>query len=167
MVDTQVVNELIKVLDHEAGIYEDILKISKNKTGIIIEGKVHELENIVKLEQTLVLKMGKCETVRDQLTERLSKQLNMEASKITVSELIKHVDDDLAGKLKRCQRGITAVIDELRNSNELNSKLIKNSLEFINFSLNLISSIDTGSNNYGSTGYVNDTKKRNFFDVKL
>ena len=52
------INELISVLDQEARVYENILRMSKSKTNIIVEGKVAELDNMVKLEQSLILQNG-------------------------------------------------------------------------------------------------------------
>lgn len=161
------VNELIHVLDQEARVYEDILRISKNKTNIIIEGKVSELESITKLEQSLVLQIGRLEDLREELVKKLSDALGLKAAEINVSGLIKRIGGDRGKKLGDCQGRIAGTMDELKNSNELNSKLIKNSLDYINFSINVFASADGGSNNYGSSGQVNDPKKRNLFDMKL
>lgn len=161
------VNELVQVLDQEARVYDDILRISKNKTNIIVQGKVSELESITKLEQSLVLQIGRLEDLREGLTKKLSDALGIKMSEVTVSELVKHIGGEQAGKLKDCQGRITGVVNELKNTNELNSKLIKNSLEYINFSINIFANADMGSNNYGNTGQVNDSKKRNLFDMKL
>lgn len=167
VLDTALVNELINVLEQENRVYDSILKISKSKTNIIVEGKVTELENMVKLEQSLVLQMGRLEDMREKLTGKIAVLLNIKPSEITITELMKHIKSDQAQKLKACQDTLGKAINELKNANDLNSKLIKNSLDFINFSINLVASVDAGSNNYGNTGHVNDTKKKTFFDMKL
>lgn len=41
--NNQLVKGLIDVIEKESKIYEDILEISKNKTDIIVKGKVKEL----------------------------------------------------------------------------------------------------------------------------
>jgi hypothetical protein len=167
VLDTQMIHELIKVLDQEAKVYDDILKISKNKTNIIVEGKVAELENLVKIEQSLVFQMSRIETMRENLVDKISAQLNLKSGEVTISELLKHIKGSEADKLKECQTNMTKALNDLKQTNDVNSKLIKNSLDFINFSINLISSIDLGTNNYGTGGQTNDTKKRTFFDMKL
>lgn len=165
--DTFIIKELIGVLSREAEVYEGILKLAQNKTDIIVGGKVSNLENITRLEQSLIFKIRDIEDEREELLGKLSKQLNVEPSEITVSELIKHLEKGQAVELERARQRIVSILNKLRNANELNAKLIRNSLEYIDFSINLISAVDSGNNNYGNSGQVKSTKKRNFFDVKL
>lgn len=165
--DAALINKLIEILDKEAELYNDILKLSNNKTDIIVEGKVSELESMVKVEQTLVLQIAKLEDVREELVNAAADQLELNKQDLTISELYKHVEGELADKLNECRNRIAAVMDELKNTNILNARLIKNSLEYIDFSLNLLSAADSGTNNYGNTGVVNDGKKKSFFDIKL
>jgi hypothetical protein len=165
--DSFLVDELISILDKEAALYEDVLKLSKNKTNIIVEGKVSELESIVKLEQSMIFKMAKLEDVREGLVEKLSKQLGVNSNELTITQLSNMLQKEQAGKLNVCHKGLAKVLAELKDSNGLNSKLIKNSLEYIDFSVNLLASTSIAGNLYGNSGQTNDSSKRNFFDVKL
>ncbi|MCR4435073.1 MAG: flagellar protein FlgN [Clostridiales bacterium] len=165
--DANVIGELIGVLGQEARVYESLLKMSKDKTRIIVEGKVGELENMVKLEQSLVLQVGRLEAMREEIVEKCSKQTGDDISNLTITELQKYVDEEDAQKLKNAQEHMAGILDGLKSANELNARLIKNSLDFINFSINMFAGISTGNNNYGSTGQASGTEKRSFFDIKL
>ncbi len=165
--DNQLILDLIGILEQENRVYDDILKISKNKTNIIIEGKVSELESIVKLEQSLVLQMGKLESQREEMIEKMSGFLKVDPADITITELMKYLEPGQAMKLKGVQDKLGNTLKELKGANELNSKLIKNSLDYISFSVNILTDAGTGSNNYGHSGQVGDSKKRSFFDIKL
>jgi len=167
MMDTFIIKELIDVLSKETAVYEDIHKIAQNKTDVIVRGKVSNLDSITKLEQSLVLKIREIEDDREKLLAKLSEQLNIQAGKITVSELTRHLKKGQAEELRHAQQRMVSILNKLRNTNELNSRLIKNSLEYIDFSINLVSAIDSGNNNYGNSGQVNDSKNRSFLDVKL
>lgn len=162
----QKINELMDVLEREAGIYDDLLKISQNKTDIIVKGKVSELDNITKLEQTLILNMSKLEEIRESIINDLSAELGVNQSDMTISELLKYIDNSQVQKLEAYKTNLLDKIKEIKEVNELNSKLIKNSIDYINFSINVISSAPA-DNNYGNTGITNETKKKTFFDVKL
>jgi len=43
---------------------------------------------------------------------------------------------------------MTSIIEEIKNINEVNSRLIKNSIDFIDFSINILTSANLGGNNY-------------------
>ena len=163
----QLANELINTLKQEKGVYDSVLKIAEDKTDVIIKGKVDELEKMLKLEQELVLQLAKLEDLRERLVAKIFSELGIAGRDMTISTLAQAMEGPYASKLKECQGLLLDTIGRLKAKNDLNSKLIKNSLEYINFSINLIASVDSGSNNYSGSGQVSDAKKRNFFDMKL
>ena len=165
--DAVLINELIDILNKEAAIYEGVLKLSKNKTETIVAGKVAELEGITRLEQSMILQMGKLEGEREKLVDRLSVQLKVAAEDITISSLEKLLQKEQAGRLRACHKSLDRFLKELSDTNRLNSKLIKSSLDYIDFSINLLANTSSAGNLYGNAGQASDSKKRNFFDVKL
>lgn len=166
--DTVLIDRLIDVLNKETAMYEGILKLSKNKTDVIVEGKVTELEGITRLEQTLILQMGKLEEEREKLVDQMAAQLNRKASDITLTGLGELLPKEQSGRLKACHEKLPKLLKELGETNVLNSKLIKNSLDYIDFSVNILTSVGATGNNYSYSGQSSDSsKKRNFFDMKL
>ncbi|RCX14776.1 FlgN protein [Anaerobacterium chartisolvens] len=163
----QSANELINTLKQEKGVYDSVLKIAEDKTDIIIKGKVDELDKMLKQEQELVLQMAKLEDARERLVAKIFSELGITDKDMTISTLVEAMKSPYSSGLKECQSLLLDTIGRLKVKNDLNSKLIKNSLEYINFSINLIASVDSGSNNYSGSGQVSDAKKRNFFDMKL
>lgn len=160
-------NKLLEILGNQEKVYNDLLNISKNKTDIIIEGKVQELENATKVEQTLILKMSDLEHQLENNVNGLVDELTIKEKNVTISILLKYIKGNEKKKLEELRDRITNVISELEHANQLNSNLIQNSLEYINFSINLYSNANAdGSGNYQNDGEVN-TSKSSFFDVKL
>lgn len=158
---------LTEVLNQENEIYDTLSKLSNNKTDLIVKGKVHELESIVKIEQALVIKISRLEDEREKIVERLCSLFGKKPEEATISGLTAQLGQKESAELNLCQEKMIKNINTLKKSNELNSKLIKNSLEYIDFSINMMTSIDSVTNSYGNTGHSGDTKKRNLFDVKL
>jgi len=165
--DTNSVKKLTEILDKEASIYEAILKLSREKTDIIVNGKVNELEGITKVEQSMILQLGKLENERERIVEEIAAQLGIPAEEVTVSRLEKMLPKDQSAELKDCQQKMTDIINDLRHTNDVNSKLIKNSLDYIDFSVNILTNAGSSGDIYGKSGQSNDSKQRNFFDVKL
>jgi flagellar biosynthesis/type III secretory pathway chaperone len=159
--------ELAGVLDQEAVLYNEIYNISQNKTSIIMEGKVVELDKIVKLEQSMVMKLGKLEDIRENLVRQIAQLLGLELEELNLSTLTEKLKGEEVNPLKKSQQSLTETITRLKQANDLNAKLIKNSLEYIEFSLNLMTNTNVSTNSYGNTGQVGNAKKRNLFDIKL
>lgn len=164
---TELVKQLTDVLDQENEIYETLSKISDNKTDLIVSGKVVELGEVVKIEQALIIKISKLEDKREKIVDKLCAVLGRKPEEMTISSIALQLGQEDSDMLKACQARMLKCISKLKGINELNSKLIKNSIEYIDFSVNMMTSVDTMNNSYGSSGHEGDTKKRNLFDVKL
>ena len=165
--DTLLVDKLIEILNKETALYEGILKLSKNKTDVIVEGKVTELEGLTKFEQSTILQLGKLEEEREKLVDKLAEQLKVKVSDINLTSLEKLVPKEQAEKLKICHEKLPKVINNLSEANTLNAKLIRSSLDYIDFSVNVLTNAEATGNNYENSGQSSDSKKRNFFDMKL
>lgn len=160
-------SKLIEVLNKEASLYEEILALSKNKKDIIVNGNVSELESITKLEQSMILRLGKLENEREDLASRLADELGFGTTEITLKALSSRLPKEQAIEMDSCCKKLSAVLNELKETNSLNSKLIKNSLDYINFSINILSSVGPSDNNYVNSGEAITSKSRNFFDMKF
>jgi flagellar biosynthesis/type III secretory pathway chaperone len=159
---------LFKVMEEELKLHKYILEVSNLKTKVIVDGDIRKLEEIMKIEQAFVLKMGKLENLRERIAVGLARDIGISMDKLNIVELLQRVkQEDVAVKIKNCRDEMLKIVNELKNANEVNSKLIENSLEYIDFSINMLSSVDDGTNNYGNTGTVQDKTKRNYFDIKF
>ena len=118
--DTALIDKLIEVLNKEASVYEGILKLSKKKTDVIISGKVSELEGITKAEQSVIVTLGKLEEEREKLVEQIAVQLDMKASDVKLSDLIKLLPQEQAEKLKECHDTLPKVFSDIKNDNVVN-----------------------------------------------
>ncbi len=162
----KIVNDIADVINREHEIYTQLLELSRVKTNIIVEGKVIELEKMVKVEQTFLLEMGKLEGAREDLVENLAKELNCEPEEITLSRLITTSTGNEKEKLENLHKKINSTMKQLTDTNELNSKLIKNSLDYINFTMGIFMSSGTEDNNYDTKASIKSPKARNLFDIK-
>ena len=166
--NNQLVKGLIDVIEKESKIYEDILEISKNKTDIIVKGKVKELESITELEQSLIVQIGKLEAVREDLVNKICSNIGKDSSSnMTITELIGYIEAPQAEMLSSYKDNMISVLKEIKDINDINAKLIKSSIDFIDFSINIMSNVNSDGNNYSDNGQINDSEKKTYFDVKL
>lgn len=159
--------ELMSVLTEEKNIYDELLEISKNKKNIIVEGNVNELEKITKTEQSIMIELSKLEDRREDNIQRIADIIGIEPQNLTISKLAEHVDHETGKKLRDMRDTIMKVLKELKDLNALNSKLINSSMEYIEFSLGLLTSAVEADNNYTMDAERKGSKGKNFFDLKV
>jgi flagellar biosynthesis/type III secretory pathway chaperone len=164
------VQNVIKILNSQYNYYKDLLELSKTKKSIIIEGKVKELDKIIKLEQNMVFDIGQLERAREQETAQICKLIGLNIDTASLSEISSKLEPKYQQEISKLQGLLSDTLKNLKAANEINGELIKQSLEYIDYSINIITSANstTGSlyeditdKNKGAS-----TKKR-IFDTKV
>lgn len=160
--------KLFEVLDQQISLYESILSLAKKKKDVIVEGKVAELDNFIKMEQALVMRVGKLEQQREKIATEIAQSIGINNESFTMTEIAESLDHYQQNKFKQYQQNFSKILEELKGANQLNSKLIEQSLEYIEFSINVMAGSQAQSNEYENKG--NTLKKQStnrLFDVKL
>lgn len=163
----ELISKLEEILENEALLYTQILNIGNQKTDIIIKGKVNELAVLVEQEQDIVSKLAKLEFERDHVSTALHKELKLTDEEVTLTQLVKHIEGKNADSLIERQNKLLDVLKQVKNVNDQNGKLINSSLEYIEFSINVLSSAVNPGNNYNQVGYTGAVGKSSLFDKKL
>lgn len=135
------IEELIDVLDKEEREYQDLILLSHEKTPVIVKGDLEKLQRITEAEQYIIGKVNKLEKKRTEVASDIALVLGKE-------DTLKVMDiADLLKKQPQEQQKLLEVYDRLRDTlkkldtvNELNKGLVGESLEFIQYNLNLYKS---------------------------
>lgn len=135
--------ELISTLEMENQKYEKLLELSKRKADIIAKRDVAQLEQITDEEQIVVTDINRLDSKREEVTKDIANVINKDVETLKLSVLI-----ELMGRQPDQQRKLAAVHDKLKETvhqvkmiNENNQKLIEQTLEMVQFDLNLIRSM--------------------------
>ncbi|HHZ14071.1 MAG: flagellar protein FlgN [Caldicoprobacterales bacterium] len=158
---------ILSSMEKERDFYLELNELSTRKTDIIIEKKIKDLEKIVDLEQGIIVNIGKLEADRQELVDRLAGIKDVDPESITLSTLIEYSDGDIRDRFQTLQDDFVRIIDRQSHLNEINEKLIRTNLEYINMAINLMVGDGTSGQVYQREGR---TKKggqnRNLFDSK-
>ena len=147
------IEELIDTLNKENSEYEKLLELSRRKSAVIVSRDIPALEKITDDEQDVMTTIGKLDAKREQVTRDIADVINKDVESLKLSVLI-----DLLSKQPDEQRRLSLVHDKLkvtvesvRTINESNRQLIEQSLEMVDFDLNMIKSMRQApeTNNYG------------------
>ena len=148
---------LIDVLNRECKEYEGLLDLSQRKTPIIVSGNLEDLQKITDDEQDVVIRINHLEKQRVETTRDIANVLNKDVDSLKLSSLI----EMLAGrpveqeKLVAVHDALQTVVHNLQRVNEHNRELLANSLEMVEFEMNLLQAMKTAPEtaNYNNGAY--------------
>lgn len=164
---TKSIDQLIMALTKEINLYRDYLEIAAKKKDIIIKGHVKELESITNIEQNMILNMGKIDHIRTSIIGNLLMELGIESVE-NLSELAHYLPENYQTEVLQLKDQLEEILQEIKNINELNGSLIEQSLDYIDFNMNLMLSLENHGSTYESNANEKDLKKKNnVFDVKI
>lgn len=161
-----IIEKLILALEKDCEIYTEVLRLGEMKKDIIIKGDIDELDKITKREHALIASLMKLEEIRDKIVTEIMKETGLQKVDV-IDDITKVVDAGSREKIQAVKRKLENLMSDVRDVNESNGELIKQSMDMIEFNVNLISSIDEAETNYGDKANINYQKKRpGSFDAK-
>ena len=165
------IEELIMVLGDEEEIYSEIIPVAEKKTQIIVNNDLQSLNSITEEEQELLGKISKLEKKRQEVIRNIGIVMNKKESElnfVTIIELLNGQEKEQE-ELRKLHDKLKRTIDVLSTLNERNQMLIKQSLEMIDFDINLMQSLRTspGVGQYNIASEVEmQGMKSGMFDAK-
>lgn len=163
------VQQLTEVLEAELNNYNKLLQISLEKTSIIIKGNIDELKLLVAQENEIVGKNQHLEKNRISIMNDISIVLNKEKDTLTLNNLIELLNsqEEEQTKLKYISTMLSKTLNDLKIANKQNGELINQSIEYLDFNMNMIrSSQSLPPLSYQNDGIEKQPEGRNFFDRK-
>ena len=131
---------LIDVLEKENVEYENLLKLSTQKTPVIVSEDLKKLAEITDEEQLIVSRINHLDTIRTEAVKDIANVLNKDVTKLKIRDLIK-----MLGSRPEEQRKLAEVFDKLEANvryvarvNEQNRELVQSALEMVQFNMNIL-----------------------------
>ncbi len=161
-------NDLISAMNKECDFFKGMLKVSKEKTDVLVKRNIQRLEEITEYEKQSVLELKEIEKEREKQIKIVAKSIGIDED-CTVSDILTKLDEQKGKTLASKRDELLETINEIKKVNELNDALINNSLEHVDFLLNLVTySNESTDNSYSKDGKVNETtESKRLMDFKL
>jgi len=125
-------DELVEILKAELECLKSIKNLSYEKTDVVINNKVEDLDRITKKEVELINQMASLEESRLNLLNTWGLDNNT-----TLSEIIDRITDNKEDLIELADE-LKANIEEIQARNSMNKELIQDSLEWIEFNINMM-----------------------------
>ncbi|MBR2895660.1 MAG: flagellar protein FlgN [Oscillospiraceae bacterium] len=164
--------ELISVLRKEQEIYQQLIPITEEKTKVIVQNNLKALQEITEREQQAVEQLNTLERKREEIIVNMGTVLNRDPRTLKLKNMVKLMEKrpEEQKQLAELYDTLTVSIKRLSEINERNKVLINQSLEMIQFEMNLIQStrMAPGSNNYNKQASSLDVSAASagMFDAK-
>ena len=162
------VESLVDILEQQCEVYENLLGLGKEKRDVIIKNEIEELQKITSLENTLVSQNNRFEKNKNIAIDDVISVLNIKEDEFTLMKLAELMEGKPeCERLLKVLNKINDTIKELKQINDQNRMLVKDSLDFIEYSLNVYrGAMDSGAESGYSSEGGTILNQRAFFDAK-
>lgn len=152
---------LIQVLDEESQEYEQLLGLSMKKTPVLVSGDLDKLAKITDEEQNVVGKINRLEGKRQELFTDIANVINKDVKTLMLKDLVEMLSSRPVEqqKLAKVHDRLKSAVHEVKRVNEQNRELIKNTLEMVEFDMNILQAMKTAPEtaNYNKGAYNTGT----------
>ena len=152
--------ELVLVLKKELDVLKDLKELTFEKTDLIINNQIKELEATTKKEEDLINQVALLEEEREKLLDTWAV-----GPDTPISNIIERIPGD-KGDLPLIKDEMHHVMEELFLRNKLNRDLIEENLQWIDFNINLISNMQVQPS-YGKDTKDSKVPGKSIFDRKV
>lgn len=127
---------IVEILEQLIVEHEKMLKLAGHKKDVLIKGNIDELSRILQFESRCINAIQSLELEREKHVSLYLMQRGIRKETCYLSDLIEMAEQpELKQSLSMCQQKLGKIMAELKETNDLNQKLIEQSLEFVNFTL--------------------------------
>ena len=146
--------EMMVTLDEEEKIYRQLIPIEQDKTRAIIASDLKTLQDITVAEHELVDRTSALEGKRERIVVDIATVLGKNPKTINLNEIVgilKNQPEDQK-KLQKVHDRLRKTVLQLQDINDQNKELLKESIDMVEFNMNVIRStrMSSGSSNYSS-----------------
>lgn len=110
------------MLSRQIELYREFLAIENAKTRILVQGKAQELDEFIIKEQALIMQSANLEN------ERQSLQQTMGINQLTLRQIVEKYAPNNEYGLKMILFKFSALLDDIKKANGLNTRLIQSRL---------------------------------------
>ena len=146
------IEELISTLTEEEALYQEMIPVSEEKTRVIVANDLEALQTVTEKEQVMVDKVGALEKKRMETVKNIGIVLSRNPETLTLHSIVEmlHNQPEEQQKLRAIHDKLRVTTGRLKDINSQNKLLIEESLEMIEFNMNVLRStrMSSGSSNY-------------------
>lgn len=164
------VQDVITHIEALRNLHEQLLELARQKKQVLINDQVDELSKIIAQESKLIKKIEEHELGRISAAQQVidARGFGISATGLSMNDFIKLIPNaEDKQRLQETRNELQAIIVELQSAHALNQELIKNSMSFIHYSLDLLTASPEDDATYSRPEQSRGTSSRSgLFDTR-
>ncbi|TGB02371.1 flagellar protein FlgN [Halobacillus salinus] len=159
------VKPIVHTMTQMKQLHESLLALSQKKTDALKSNDTTGLQKLLTTERKHVQAIDKLEKARMDAVNQWYEARGLSYTEPTISEMLEHMEGSEQEALQAAYNELIIVLADLKQQEQLNAELTKQSLQFVNLSLDMLQpSLDNV--NYGGNEEQSTQPKRSVFDSK-
>ncbi len=142
------VSQLIEVINKEILCLEKFLTLLTEEQKFVVENDIDSLQRSVEEQEKTIRDERKLEDERIKLTDSLAEKLKIDKTDVNISRLIELVEESYSTKLRELQSTLASLYAKLERQRKKNEFLIKQSMKYLDKSINIFSGLEGRDINY-------------------
>ncbi|MCK4384944.1 MAG: flagellar protein FlgN [candidate division Zixibacteria bacterium] len=142
------VSQLIEVINKEILCLEKFLTLLTEEQKFVVENDIDSLQKLVEEQEKTIRDERKLEDERIKLTDSLAEKLKIDKADVNISRLIELVEESYSTKLRELQSTLASLYAKLERQRKKNEFLIKQSMKYLDKSINIFSGLEGRDINY-------------------
>ncbi|WP_409252013.1 flagellar protein FlgN [Bacillus sp. SCS-153A] len=130
--------QLIKTLEKLHKLHGSLYDLSLEKTDAIKKGDTDALNDFIKKEQNHISAINTLENQRQKLAAEFLQSKGDHINSPSLSDVIAYADEAEKPELQKLKQNLLDLTVKLKEQNELNQKLVYQSLQFVNMNLSML-----------------------------
>ncbi len=131
-------NELIKLLEKEYNLYVELEKILSNERDTLASMNYEKLNDLNFKKEGVLLNIIEVKKLREKVLQKIAEIEKVNQDDLTLSYLISITKDEKRNLYQHLMENFKKIGEKIKNLNEINKFVIKNSLNFIEKSITMI-----------------------------
>lgn len=164
------VNKVITVLEQLIEVHTQLIGIAKDKREAIMANDIDIINKTIKAESKWIQRLTELNQERMTVSLQLLKENGVKPQEgVTLRKLYGVIfNPEQRAQLSNLELQLKEQLNELRQRNELNQQLLQQSIDFVQFSIDLI--VPQADDSYiyrNPAGYSQDSAKAGFYNKRV
>ncbi len=129
--DGSLLLSLSKHLKSELGLHRQLLGIAEEKRDTIVAGDIQIFSDLLKQEQQMLEEGQQLRHIREALMIGLAREVSVDVDKLRMAQILERAPEELRKELSGLQGSLKELLERLRDVNDRNMVLIRQSLTFV------------------------------------